>query len=90
MPRDARTNCYLRALTTYRKNSTVRQIEQLVRIAREFGRGVANGDDARRICRVGTFYETVEETLAQNGFAPNTYRKNKRPFHPSPTALDRS
>ncbi|EFK7426621.1 phosphoglucosamine mutase, partial [Escherichia coli] len=21
---------------------------------------------------------------------PTTYRKNKRPFHPSPTALDRS
>ncbi|WP_217488470.1 hypothetical protein, partial [Salmonella sp. SG135] len=24
------------------------------------------------------------------GPLPTTYRKNKRPFHPSPTALDRS
>jgi uncharacterized protein (DUF849 family) len=53
------------------KMSTVKQIEQLVRISREFGREVANGKEARRICKIGTFYDTTEETLAQNGFAPN-------------------
>ncbi len=53
------------------KMSTVRQIEQLVRIAREFGRPVANGPEARAINKIGTFYDSVEETLAKNGFAPN-------------------
>ena len=53
------------------KMSTVQQIEQLVRIAREIGREVADGKEARRICKIGVFYDTVEETLAKNGFAPN-------------------
>ena len=53
------------------KMTTVRQIEQLVRIAREFGREVASGKEAREICKIGVFYDTVEETLAANGFAPN-------------------
>jgi uncharacterized protein (DUF849 family) len=53
------------------KMSTVRQIEQLVRVSREFGREVATGKEARQICKIGVFYETVEETLAANGFAPN-------------------
>jgi len=51
--------------------TTVQQIEQLVRIAREFGRPIATGKQARQICRIGVFYDTVEETLAANGFAPN-------------------
>jgi uncharacterized protein (DUF849 family) len=53
------------------KMSTVRQVEQLVRISREFGRGIANGKEARRICKIGVFYDSVEQTLAENGFAPN-------------------
>jgi uncharacterized protein (DUF849 family) len=53
------------------KTSTVQQIEQLVRISREFGREIASGKDARRICRIGEFYEDIDETLVQNGFAPN-------------------
>ncbi len=53
------------------KMSTVKQIEQLVRISREFGREVATGKEAREICKIGVFYDTVEETLAANGFAPN-------------------
>ena len=53
------------------KMTTVEQIEQLVRIAREFGREVANGEDARRIYKIGTFYQNAEQTLAANGFAPN-------------------
>ena len=53
------------------KMSTVHQIEQLVRIAREFGRPVATGRQAKAICKIGVFYDTVEETLARNGFAPN-------------------
>jgi uncharacterized protein (DUF849 family) len=53
------------------KMSTVRQIEQLVRISREFGREVATGKEAREICKIGVFYDTVEQTLAANGLAPN-------------------
>ena len=53
------------------KITTVEQIKQLVRIANEFGRDIANGREARQILKIGTFYDTVEETLAANGFAPN-------------------
>ena len=53
------------------KMSTVKQIEQLVRISREFGREIATAEEAREICKIGVFYDTVEETLAANGFAPN-------------------
>ncbi|WP_416052916.1 3-keto-5-aminohexanoate cleavage protein [Cupriavidus basilensis] len=53
------------------KMSTVKQIEQLVRIASEFGRKVATAQEAREIQKIGVFYDTVEETLAANGFAPN-------------------
>ncbi len=53
------------------KFSTVEQIEQLVRISREFGRDIATAREAREICKIGVFYDTVEESLAANGFAPN-------------------
>lgn len=53
------------------KMTTVQQIEQLVRVAQEFGRPIATGKQAREICKIGVFYDTVEETLAANGFAPN-------------------
>jgi uncharacterized protein (DUF849 family) len=57
-----------------RKMGSVEQVEQLVRIAREFGRGVANGKEARRIYRIGEFYSGADETLAANGFSPNRAR----------------
>ncbi len=53
------------------KIGTVKQIEQLVRISREFGRSIANGKEAKRILQIGTFYDSIEETLARNGFTPN-------------------
>ena len=53
------------------KMTTVQQIEQLVRMSREFGRPVATGKQAREICKIGVFYDSVEETLAANGLAPN-------------------
>ena len=43
------------------KMSTVEQIEQLVRISREFGREIATGKEAREILKIGVFYNTVEE-----------------------------
>jgi len=53
------------------KMSSVRQIEQLVRISREFGREIAGGKEARRIYRIGEFYGNADVTLARNGFAPS-------------------
>jgi uncharacterized protein (DUF849 family) len=53
------------------KITSVQQVEQLVRISRELGRDVATGKEAKRIYRIGEFYQSTEETLARNGFAPN-------------------
>ena len=53
------------------KMSTVEQIQQLVRVAKEMGREIATGKEAREILQIGVFYDTVEETLAANGMAPN-------------------
>jgi len=50
---------------------SVQQIEQLVRIAREFGRDIATAHEARALCRLGVFYDSADEALAANGFAPN-------------------
>jgi uncharacterized protein (DUF849 family) len=57
--------------TRTKKASTVEQIQQLVRISKEFGRPIATAKQAREMLRIGVFYDTVEETLAANGFAPN-------------------
>lgn len=54
-----------------KKMSSVEQIEQLVRISHEFGREIATAKEARELSRIGVFYDTVEETLEANGFAPN-------------------
>ncbi|CAM5784790.1 3-keto-5-aminohexanoate cleavage protein [Rhizobacter fulvus] len=61
------------------KMGSVKQIEQLVRISREFGREIADGQEARRIYRIGEFYRNADETLAKNGFAPNR-RAGQRGF----------
>jgi uncharacterized protein (DUF849 family) len=51
--------------------SSVKQIEGAVRIAREFGRKVATADEARKIMKVGVWYDSVEETLQNLGLPPN-------------------
>ncbi|MNK94626.1 3-keto-5-aminohexanoate cleavage enzyme [compost metagenome] len=53
------------------KMGTVAQVEQLVAISRQFGRPIATAKQAREISKIGVFYDTVEESLAANGFAPN-------------------
>ena len=53
------------------KMTSVQQVEQLVRISRELGREIADAREARRIYRIGTFYENAEETLRENGYTPN-------------------
>lgn len=63
------------------KASTVSQIEQLVRISREFGRPIATPSQAREICRIGVFYDTAEESLMANGFASNRNGGNQGYLH---------
>jgi uncharacterized protein (DUF849 family) len=53
------------------KASTVEQIRQLVRISGEFGRPIATAKQAREIMQIGVFYDSVDESLQANGFAPN-------------------
>jgi beta-keto acid cleavage enzyme len=50
--------------------TSVQMIEKHVRIARELGREIATGDDARRIMKLGVTYNSVEETLFNLGL-PN-------------------
>ena len=56
------------------KMTSAQQVEQLVRIARELGRDVATGPEARAIYRIGEQYNSTEETLAKLGMAPNRER----------------
>ena len=45
--------------------TSVQQVEQVVRIAKELGRKVATGDEARQILKIGTWYNSPDETLGQ-------------------------
>ncbi|MHB9755197.1 beta-keto acid cleavage family enzyme [Streptomyces sp. BYX5S] len=51
--------------------SSVRQVEQMVAIADAVGREVASGPEARGIYRLGEWYGSTDETLAQLGMVPN-------------------
>ncbi|MBK9134581.1 MAG: 3-keto-5-aminohexanoate cleavage protein [Betaproteobacteria bacterium] len=51
--------------------TSVRQVEQMVRIARELHRAVATGAQARAIYRIGEHYRSADETLARVGWMPN-------------------
>jgi uncharacterized protein (DUF849 family) len=60
-----------------KKISSARQVEQIARIARELGRDIASGKEARAIYKIGVQYNSVEETLARNGMAPNREPKQR-------------
>ena len=51
--------------------TSVRQVEQLVRVANELGRRVADGKQARDIYKIGEYYGSADEALAKLGYAPN-------------------
>ena len=57
--------------------TSVQQVEQMVRIARELGRDVATGQDAKRVYRIGTQYKSADETLAKLGMPPNRLRAQR-------------
>ncbi|MCX5542731.1 3-keto-5-aminohexanoate cleavage protein [Paraburkholderia sp. CNPSo 3076] len=54
-----------------KRATSVRQIEQMVRIARELNRDVASAAEARDIYQIGTQWKSVEETLDRLGMVPN-------------------
>ena len=54
-----------------KRKTTVEQIQGVVRLCKEFGRKLATAEEARKILRVGVWYDTVEETLQNNGMPPN-------------------
>lgn len=51
--------------------TSVQQVEQMVRLAREMHREVATGKQAKEIHKIGEHYKSVDETLAKVGYAPN-------------------
>jgi hypothetical protein len=50
--------------------TSVQQVEQTVRIARELHREVATGAQAREIYKIGEQYRDAEDTLNAIGYAP--------------------
>ena len=51
--------------------TSVKQVEQQVRIARELHREVATGKQAKEIYQIGTSYRNADETVAKLGMLPN-------------------
>jgi len=54
-----------------------------VRISEAFGRDIATAAQAREICKIGVFYDSADEALAANGFAPNRKGGNQGFLHKS-------
>lgn len=50
---------------------SVKQVEWAVKLAEQFGRKVATAEEARKIMKLGVWYDTVEETLFNLGLPPN-------------------
>jgi uncharacterized protein (DUF849 family) len=51
--------------------TSVQQVQQMVRIARELHREVATGEQARDLFQIGVRYRDADETLSRLGWAPN-------------------
>jgi hypothetical protein len=51
--------------------TSVQQVEQMVRTARELHHEVASGSQARSVYRISEHYTSADETLARLGWAPN-------------------
>ena len=57
--------------TPGQRMTSVEQVEQVVRIAHELGRKVATADETRQMLKIGTWYHSPDETLANLGLPPN-------------------
>ena len=51
--------------------TTVEQIEQVVQMAKLLERKVATGDEARQLLKIGVWYNSADETLANLALPPN-------------------
>jgi hypothetical protein len=51
--------------------TTVEQVEQCVQMSKLLERKVATGKEARQILKIGVWYNSIEETLANLGLPPN-------------------
>jgi len=51
--------------------TSVQQVEQIVRIARELNRDIATCDEARKIYQIGEYWSSADETLSHLGLPPN-------------------
>jgi uncharacterized protein (DUF849 family) len=65
--------------------TSVQQVEQMVRIARELGRDVATGEQARSIYQIGTYWKSTDEALGRLGMVPN--RKPGQRGFPVPAGI---
>jgi hypothetical protein len=70
--------------------TSVEQVEQVVRLANELGRKVATADEARQMLKIGTWYNSPDETLANlglpaqpQGWSTGLYRERDRRTTPS-------
>jgi hypothetical protein len=57
--------------------TTLQQIKNCVALCKQFGRRAATAEEARKIMKVGVWYNSVEETLSALGMAPNPVAYNK-------------
>lgn len=57
--------------TPGKRLTSVQMIEKQVRMAKELGRPIATAEEARKILKIGTWYNSVEETLTNLGLPPN-------------------
>ncbi len=56
---------------------SAKQVEQMANLANAYGRKVATNEEARAIMQVGTWYNSIDETLLKLGLPPN--RKEGEP-----------
>lgn len=57
--------------------SSIQQIEQMVKLSKAYGRPIATAEQARKMMRIGVWYDSIEETLESLGLPPN--RKQGEP-----------
>jgi len=51
--------------------TTVQQVEQMVKLSEAYGRKVATAQEARQMMQIGTWYDSIDETLFKLGLPPN-------------------
>jgi uncharacterized protein (DUF849 family) len=51
--------------------TSVQQVESVARLSEQFGRKVATAQEARKLMKIGVWYDSVDETLQNLGMPPN-------------------